>query len=203
MPKPGHVSPSQFTRMMTKSRGGKGFGETAKTYAREIALERIGVELPEFGSVHTDWGNDHEWEAIQAYEAQRLVEVHSQQVWQQHPDFEWVGGTPDGLIGSEGGMDAKCPSNITNHMKNLLDNAQLDDYMLQFQGYMWITGRKWWDFVSFDPRYPKGLQLHIHRVERDEEIIEELAQRYVDFECIVQGFVDTLQDKLIKSEVLI
>ena len=60
---------------------------------------------------------------------------------------------------------------------------------------MWITGRAWWDFVSFDPRYPKELQLHVHRVERDDERIEQIDQRYNEFEFLVQDFVNKIKGK--------
>ncbi len=203
MPKPGFITPSRIKDMMTKSHGGKGWGKVALDYARQIALERIGIEIPDnsYGAA-IDWGNDHEFQAIQAYEQQMLVEVHSSQEFQYHPAFHKVGGTPDGLVGTNGGMDAKCPYNIVNHMTNILDNAQLKDYELQFQGYMWITGRDWWDFVSFDPRYPSELRLHVHRVKRDDKIIAEIEERYTDFEMIIQGFVDTLIEKAGKIEVV-
>jgi predicted phage-related endonuclease len=198
MPRPGFVTASRIKDMMTGGRSkSQEFGLTALTYARELALERIGMELPDnSGSNATDWGNDHEWQAIQVYEQNQLVEVHSQQEFQTHPEFPQVGGTPDGLIGKHGGMDVKCPWNITNHMKNVLENEQLKQYTYQFHGYMWITGRDWWDFVSFDPRYPKELQLHVHKVERDQDTIDKIEERYLKFEHIIQGYVDSLIEKI-------
>jgi predicted phage-related endonuclease len=203
MPKPGHVSASRIKDMMTMNRAKSGFGQTAIDYARDLALERLGIEVPDnSGGYATDWGNEHEWLAIQVYEINKFVEVHGQQEWIEHPKFEWVGGTPDGLIGVDGGLDVKCPYQIKNHMKNILDNEQLKQYNFQFQSYMWISGRKWWDFVSFDPRYPKALQLHVHRVPRCENTIQLIENRYNDFESVIQGFVDTLVEKIGKSDVV-
>lgn len=196
MPAPGYVTPSGIKKMMTGGRGkGVTFGKTAKRYAQELALQRIGIEVPDtsYGRA-IEWGNDHEFLAIEAYEKAHFCEVHSQQVFQYHPGYEWVGGTPDGLVGEDGGMDAKCPYNITNHMMNLLKNKQLKDYKYQFHGYMWITGRSWWDFISYDPRYPDGLDLHSYRVERDEELIQKIDERYQQFESIIKGYVDQLLD---------
>lgn len=196
-PMPGYVTPSGIKKMCTGGRGkGVEFGKTANRYAQELALERIGVEVPDHsGGWAIDWGNEWEFAAIEAYEAERMCKVHSQQVFQYHPDYDHVGGTPDGLIGKSGGMDAKCPFNMTNHMMNLLENMQLDDYEDQFQGYLWITGRDWWDFCSYDPRFEgenEHLGLHIHRVERDEKRIQEIDDKYQKFESIIQGYVDRL-----------
>lgn len=198
MPRPGYVTASGIKDMMTGGRSKKTeFGKTAHTYAKEIALGRIGVEVPDnaYGSA-IDWGNHYESFAIEAYERRRMVEVHSQQVFQRHPEHQWVGGTPDGLVGESGGMDAKCPYNITNHMMNLLKNEQLSDYLYQFQGYMWITGRQWWDFVSYDPRYDEALRLHVHRVERDDELIKEIDLRYRKFEEIIQKYIRQLNKRI-------
>ena len=46
---------------------------------------------------------------------------------------------------------------------------------------MWIAGRKWWDFTSFDPRMPKPLDLYVQRVERDDEYIVNLEAEIVKF----------------------
>lgn len=206
MPAPGYLTPSGIKKMCTGGRGkGVEFGKTANKYAMEIALGRIGIEVPDqSGGRAIDWGNEWEFAAIEAYEKQKFCEVHSQQVFQMHPEYEWVGGTPDGLVGDEGGMDAKCPYNMINHAFNLIENMQLDDYELQFQGYMWITGRKWWDFTSYDPRMEdaaKDLSLHIYRLERDDEVIEMIDDKYQKFEGIIEGYVSQLQE--VKSERLV
>lgn len=197
MPKPCYITPSKIKDMMTSGRSkSKVWGETAMNYAYAVALERCGVDLVDtaFGAA-LDWGNDNEYLAIQAYESARLVEVHSQQVFQQHQHYTFVGGTPDGLIGDVGGLDVKCPYNMVNHAKNIINNEQLKLYNDQFQAYMWITGRAWWDFVSFDPRYPKELQLHVHRVERDDGRIEQIEQRYNEFEPLIEDLVSKIKGK--------
>ena len=97
-----------------------------------------------------------------------------------HPNYDFITGEPDGLIGESGIIEVKCP-NSNNHFKNLLYGAQIDDYKYQIQGYLWLTDRFWCDFVSYDPRFPDKYQLSIHRIEQDGEIISELEARCVDF----------------------
>jgi predicted phage-related endonuclease len=185
----GKLSPSGFDRMMTNGRAKGTIGRTATEYANQIVLERLGVEIPEPWSKAIEWGNEWEEHAVAAYEAKtgRMV-IPTGRI--EHPDVPYVAGTPDGLIGDAGIVEIKCPYNPMNHLGNLRENQQLADYMYQIQGYLWITGRHWCDFVSFDPRFNDGLKLHIHTVERDGEIIKAIAARAALIESLV---VDVLK----------
>ena len=128
------------------------------------------------------WGIDHEPMAVEAYESAKVCSVTARnpQVRITHPEYEFISGEPDGLVGEDGLIEAKCP-NEANHFKNLLNGEQIAQYMYQIQGYMWLTERSWCDFVSFDPRYPKKYQLSVNRVVRDDKIISELEERCVMF----------------------
>ena len=55
------------------------------------------------------------------------------------------------------------------------------------------TGRKWCDFVSFDPRMPDNLQLFIKRVDRDDELIKELETEVIKFLAEVDEKVEKLK----------
>jgi hypothetical protein len=46
---------------------------------------------------------------------------------------------------------------------------------------MWITGRQWWDFASYDPRMPKHLRLFVQRIERNDEYIQNLEKEVIAF----------------------
>jgi len=182
MNKRGKLTPSCFADIMTAGRAkADRFGKTAWTYAYKVACERLGVEFPEVWAKAMEWGVENELDAIEAYQTQTGQLVTLNDVI-QHPTLDYVAGTPDGLIGSEGIIEVKCPYNSINHLMNLKNGSQLDDYKYQIQGYLWITGRKWCDFVSYDPRFKKDLQLAIYRVDRDQEMIDELAARVQEFE---------------------
>jgi hypothetical protein len=56
-----------------------------------------------------------------------------------------------------------------------------DEHRAQVQGQMWITGRQWCDFVSFDPLMPEPLQLHIQRINRDPGFIADLEAKVTFF----------------------
>lgn len=184
MPKPGYITASAFNNIMTAS-----YGKTVQKYACRIACERLGVkyldEQYDLSYVYAiQWGNENESLAIAEYEAQNFVSVHSKQVFQSIPGT-LIGGTPDGLVGDDGGVDAKCPSS-ENHLMNISQDEQVSDYYDQFQAYMWITGRKWWDLASYDPRFPDDLQLHVNRVLRDESRIDAIRKRAEEVEAHVR-----------------
>jgi len=64
------------------------------------------------------------------------------------------GCSPDGLIGDDGGLELKCPS-LKTQVKYLLDNdALLFDYRAQVHGSLIVTGRDWWELVSYAPGLP-------------------------------------------------
>lgn len=80
------------------------------------------------------------------------------------------GVSPDGLIGDDGGLEIKCPHPGT-HVAYLREGKLPTKYKQQVMGCLWITGRQWWDFVSYHEEMPAL----IVRVERDEEFIDLLA----------------------------
>lgn len=87
------------------------------------------------------------------------------------------GASPDGLIGTDGGCEFKCPSAV-KHVANLLDrDAFRDAHYAQAQGGMLVCGRRWWWLVSYHPTLPKVAL----RIERDEEYLALLAPALATF----------------------
>ena len=66
---------------------------------------------------------------------------------------EWVGCSPDGLVGDDAGLEIKCPNSDTHlrYVMNPLD--MIADYRYQCVGGMLCTGRKAWHLYSYDPRF--------------------------------------------------
>jgi hypothetical protein len=181
MPSNGIISASMAPKIMTRGTKGDAYGKTFDSLARQIGAQRVGYDTsPDISHLSAvEWGIENEWLAVESYQERTFAEVNytgESQVFTLHPVIRYVGATPDGYIGTDGLLEIKCP-NSSNHLDNLLDDAQLDQYRPQLQFQLWVTGRKWVDWVSFDPRAPEPLQLHIVRVERDEALIAELEQR--------------------------
>lgn len=191
MPRPGYITASVFNDVMTKT-----FGKTVLKACCRIACERLGVrDLEEqfdiSGLRAIEWGNEMEPLARAAYESERFATIEGYQDWFQI-EGRMVGGHVDGRVGSDGIVEIKCP-NSDNHLLNITRGEQLGDYIYQIQAYLWITGRDWCDFVSFDPRFPGPLQLHVVRVERDEDLIAAIDQRAAEMETIISEMVDSLR----------
>lgn len=170
----------------------KGVGGEAIGLAYEVAMERLGVQPEEVFAPALDWGNSNEPLAIKRYTEEALS--HIEMVFEPfvHPDYDFVAGTPDGLVGTEGIIEVKCPWNPKNHLLNFVNGHQIKQYNPQMQGYMWITSAKWCDFVSYDPRYPKEYQIKIIRVERDQEYIDRLAERITFLNDAVENILSKL-----------
>jgi hypothetical protein len=191
MNKQGKITPSGFADMMTRGRGvNDEFGETAKKYAMRIALERLGVEIPEVEAWAMQHGNAMEPYAIQAYKMHTGFEVIDNLQPIQHPSILYIAGTPDGLVGDDGILEVKCPYNPVNHLMNLKSGEQIAQYKWQIQGYLWITNRQWCDFVSYDDRFPDELQLYIQRIERAQIMIDELHERAAKFEILINSILE-------------
>lgn len=170
------ISPSQFKRIAAKN----GLGAGAETYSIELAHQIMGVPMDDYTNFAMQWGNDNEPLAIRAYEKKKFVEVE-RNVRQYHPKYDFISGEADGLIGTDGIVEVKCPSSA-NHLKNMLYGTQLEKYKYQIQGYLWIFERSHCDFISYDPRFPNDKhKISIHAVERDEAIITLLHRRCLEF----------------------
>jgi len=198
MPKLGCITPSKFKAVMTKGRTkSQMWGQTALTYADELAMNLIGVETPDISAPALEHGNELEPFAIQAYEMENFVEVVKVDEPIHHSELDYVCGTMDGLVSTDGIIEIKCPFNPLNHFKNIMEAEQYEKlYKWQIQGYLWITGRQWADFVSFHTHEAWGdNQLFAHRIERDEDIIQQLQERVPLFWGIVQQRLNEYLEK--------
>lgn len=158
------------------------WGKTAQSYAEEVVMRIMGVQIDNYVSQAMMDGIEREPLAVDAYEREKVVDVAARnpQIRIYHPEYDFISGEPDGLVGDDGMIEVKSP-NEANHFKNLVNGEQIAQYMYQIQGYMWLAERDWCDFVSFNPNYPEKYQISINRVVRDDDIITELSQRCVEF----------------------
>src|SRR5690606_3365499 len=117
-----------------------------------------------------DWGHDVEAAARAAYEAETGAIVTCVG-FIVHPALPYIGCSPDGLIGDDGMHQIKCPQNAAVHI-DTLTGGMPEEHMPQVQAELFVTGRAWSDFVSFDPRMPPHLRLYRERVQRDEAFIK-------------------------------
>lgn len=174
----GKLTSSRFGDMMVQGRAKDDlYGAAAMKYIYEKIAEQITRQPHVVTSQATDWGTQMEQHAIELYEKETGHKVHQCGFLEFG---EHAGGTPDGLVGDDGIIEVKCPFNPANHVEAFIEEKVPKQYIFQIQGNLMVTDRKWCDFISYDPRVTEDhLQLFIHRVERDEEIIQAIQDRII------------------------
>lgn len=176
----GKITASCFGKLSRDARSGGGWSQTALTYMTQVVGERIsGRPQDEIHSKYLDHGNKYEPTARQLYQWHLPRRQPLKQVgFINHPALEFCGGSPDCLVGDDGVLEIKCPYTIHTHLLNIEnDGTKNIDYLWQMQGNLWITGREWCDFVSFQPFVPEPVRFHVVRYHRDEDVIEEIEER--------------------------
>jgi len=164
---------------------GKAFGEPAKQYAVNIAIEQITGQPISGGYSNSNMerGHEQEQEARELYEIETFSTVTNGGFF----DCGFVGCSPDGLVGDDGLIEIKSviPSVHYNNIKRGgLDPA----YSWQFIGNLKATGREWLDFVSYCADFPEGKKLFIHRIYSKDykEEFKQLDQRTAEFKALVE-----------------
>ena len=131
---------------------------TLKTLVFKKAAELITGQREEtYMNEHMLRGLELEDQARQLYEFQTGLEV--KEVGFVEYD-EHSGCSPDGLVGKDGGVEIKC-KDVHTHLQCLLYGDE--SYKWQIQASLYFSGRKWWDFVSYNENFPPEQQLYISR----------------------------------------
>ena len=158
---------SEFDNVVTpefKPRTGQG----VESYLLKKVAERVmGMPAQAWAGGAAEQGTVLEIEARPWFAFAHGVEV--QDVGFCTTDDGRLGCSPDGLIGSDGGLELKCPEAYT-HLKYLLGGVLPPQYAAQVHGSMLVTGRAYWQFVSYNRFFPPL----VVRVERDEAKIAAL-----------------------------
>jgi YqaJ-like viral recombinase domain len=164
-----------------------------RNYLVEVATSRMTGQAPQnFVSTAMRWGTDQEPAAKIVYAQQFDVEI-DETGFVRH-DSLMAGASPDGLVDWDGLLEVKCPFSSAVHIQTWMEGMPAE-HMAQIQGQLWITGRAWCDFASFDPRLSDGLQLYVQRIHRDEDYITNLEHEVRLFLGEVDGLVATLMAK--------
>lgn len=165
--------------------------QAQRDYLTELVVERLTQQpIQRFQNAAMTWGTEQEPAARAAYE--RVTGTSVEETGFIAHDILLAGCSPDGLVDWDGLVEIKCPWNTAVHIETLL-NGMPADHIPQVQGQMWITGRQWCDFVSFDPRMPAELQLHVQRINRDPAYVADLERRVTEFLAEVGAQVEALR----------
>lgn len=169
----GIPSASQASRIITP----KGKPSLSRTkYMHELVAERLlddwlGDDAGQFAAR----GTEMEIEAVRLYEM--LTDTDTEPGGWCLTDDGRAGCSPDRLImGAKRGVEVKCPKPST-HVAYMLSDGHGDDYGLQIQWSLWVTGFDSWDLISYHPELPHAML----RVGRNEPLIKLINDRAAEF----------------------
>lgn len=176
---------SDAISVLTRKSGDKNPGDptaASDKYAYEVAFERISQEP--YGEPINAWtlrrGHELEPHARMAYE-KRTGNLASESGVILTDDRKF-GYSSDGLVDDDGLIEIKCPVDTVKIME-MLTTFDVSEYMHQMQLGMWITGRKYCDFIQYVPALEKvGKALFYKRVKRDDNFIDDMVARLMHFE---------------------
>lgn len=116
-------------------------GATPMKAWREIVGKRTEAEKQEYvRNRHLQWGVQFESAAKLDYEVHTGHMIVDTGFW-VHPDYPWLGASPDGLIGSDGLVEVKCPTECPTKVPT--------HHRIQCIIQLLCTGRQWCDYWSW------------------------------------------------------
>lgn len=186
----GKFTASRAADLMARTKSGPSAART--NLIATLVAERItGQPVEGYRNAAMERGIELEGEARDAYSFQtgNAVQEVGFVACESLPN---TGCSPDGEVNEDGLVEIKCPSAMGKHLDALLNGAHAVEYRWQLMHQLMVTGRKWVDAASYDPRWPEHLQLAICRVQRDEDAIKELAAEITKADAEVEAKVQQL-----------
>jgi putative phage-type endonuclease len=186
----GSIGASDAPSVVRRIKSG-GFSADRESMLAVKVLERItNTPVEPYRSAAMLQGTAREPEARMTYALVKGVEVEEIALV-PHPTIKGAHCSPDGLVGNDGLLEAKCPQPAA-HLDLLLNGQISNDYTVQMQWQLCCTGRAWVDFVSYSSDFPGPMQLFIKRVPRDQTLIAELEREISQFVREVDRRVEQL-----------
>lgn len=185
----GKVTASRVKDILATTKSGP--SASRKNYLAQLVAERLSGNVEAgFTSAAMQWGTDNEPLARAAYEIATGNDV-DQIDFIDHQKIEMSGASPDGMAGADGLVEIKCPNTAT-HIEYLLSKDVPKDYIPQMTWQIACSGRKWCDFVSYDPRMPDDLRLFVVRFTPTKEEIADIESKVSAFLAEVQETINKL-----------
>lgn len=147
--------------------------EARSRYMRELLAERLtNSSIRHYVNDAMQWGLEVEAEAKQAYEVSSGNIITPCGTF-DHPRIDMFAATPDGMLAHDGLCEFKCPTTAT-YVAWRLAGVVPDEHKPQMLAQLACTGRKWVEFVAYDPRIKGDLSVRLF-VRRYEPVAEEVA----------------------------
>lgn len=165
-------------------------GKGLDTYITTLMAELYSsADKEQYSNLHTERGNEYEPIAREVYEFENNVTVE-QVGFVEFNDY--VGCSPDGFVGENGGVEIKCVDDV-KYFKHLLNGEkEIDsDYYWQCQMNLLITGREWWDLVYYNPNFEKSMC--VYRIFPDKESFDKLHGGFAKGEAMIKNIKERVE----------
>jgi predicted phage-related endonuclease len=177
----GVLTASEMSLILTAKTLKQASNDKERAHVWEIAAQRISRHVePSYIGENMLRGWDDENTARELYGKHFAPVTEVGFVTTDHLGFT-IGYSPDGLVGDDGLIEAKSRKQKFQ-IETLATQKVPDEYQLQLQTGLLVTGRKWIDFLS----YSGGLPMAVIRVEPDPDIQEAIIAAALAFEARVQ-----------------
>lgn len=193
----GCLTASRAKAVINRKKNGEPYAEYFTVLEQVVGERLTGIVASTGTTAAMQWGIDHEEEAREQYviETGRDVALTG---FVKHPTVRWLGASPDGLVGDDGLIEIKCPTTLT-HLKRVASGAVPEEYKPQMLVQLLCTGRKWVDFVDYDPRLSadwEKARFFCVRFEPTEDELQDALDKCVEFLAVVDKTISDLEEKV-------
>lgn len=174
---------------LSRAKKGDGLSLKAKSYAYTLVAEQL-LQRPLDSLEQIEWiEHGKSWEGTARAQYGFENGVTPEIIGFATTDDGKAGASPDSLVGGEGLLEIKCVK--ANTQIAYLEEGFDEDYLCQVQGQMFVTGRAWCDWYSWNAEMPPVTV----RIERDDAFCENLAASISEFVEIKNGIMQRVKDK--------
>lgn len=189
----GKVTASRISDIIAKTKTGP--SASRKNYMAQLVAERL-TGIVEEGFTNAAMLHGTETEPLARAEYEIITgEMVDQVGFIDHPEIELSGASPDGLVSSDGMIEIKCPNTAT-HIEYFVSDVVPAKYKPQMTWQLACAKRQWVDFVSYDPRMPKRMQLFVKRFSPTYDEILSIENEVKIFLIEVEDTIQTLMRKV-------
>jgi putative phage-type endonuclease len=175
----GRITASRMSAIMAKGKNGAPSATRSACMGELIAEYLTGQSGETYTNADMQRGTDLEPLARAMYEV-KTGQMVSEVGLVLHPKNDRWGASPDGVVGSDGLLEIKCPRTHI-HIEYLLAGKPPAQYLPQMAWQAACCGREWVDFASYDAKMPEDLQLFVVRYLPAPAYIAELEQEAAAF----------------------
>lgn len=163
---------------------------------KKMSEKYSSADKENFSNGHTDRGNELEAQAISLYELETGNTVSPVGFITDEKISKVGGASPDGEVNKDGGLEVKCFDDL-KHFKMIIEFNQTGDFKIesqyewQMQQQMLFSGKKWTDFLAYNPNYSQSLL--IKRVFPDKEMQKKIKDGLKMGEQIIKDIESNLK----------